>query len=152
MAEHRLKVCERSSRSPVAERRRSHFVIPYESQIIEGFTEHLWCSSVRSKTQSFHPISVNFVIENRNTIHNSIVCHSVGIPNNRGLHRTSLMFLSALKNTIISPHLHELCDIKYSQFPHRFLANEFRQLCSLENIKKIKKSLRIKIIRIHKNK
>ena len=25
--------------------------------------EHLWCSSVRSKTQSFHPISVNFVIE-----------------------------------------------------------------------------------------
>ena len=27
------------------------------------FPEHLQCSSVRSKTQSFHPISVNFVIE-----------------------------------------------------------------------------------------
>ena len=48
------------------------FVIPKESQIIEGFTEHLWCSSVRSKTQSFHPISVNFVIENRNTIHTPV--------------------------------------------------------------------------------
>ena len=27
------------------------------------FPQHLWCSSVRSKTQSFHRFSVNFVIE-----------------------------------------------------------------------------------------
>ena len=69
---------------------------------------------------------------------------------------TSPMFLSALKNTIISPILRELCDrntrISYlipHQFPHRFIANEFRQLCSLKNIMRIKKSLRIKRLRIH---
>ena len=62
---------------------------------------------------------MNFVIENRNTIHATIVCHSEGIPNYRGLHRTSLMFLSALKNTIISPYLSELCDRKsqYYSYP-----------------------------------
>ena len=52
------------------------------------------------------------------------------------------MFLSALKNAILSQHLRELCDrntrISYlipHQFPHRFIANEFRQLCSLKNIR-----------------
>ena len=64
----------------------------------------------------------------------------------------SQMFLRALKNAIISPILRELCDIKYSQFPLRFKANEFRQLCSLKNIMRIKKSLRLKKIRIHNNK
>ena len=66
------------------------------------------------------------------------------------------MFLSALKNTIISPHLRALCDrntrISYlipHQFPQSFIANEFRQLRFLKNIKDIKKSLRIKRIRIH---
>ena len=63
------------------------------------------------------------------------------------------MFLRALKTAIISPHLSELCDrntrishlaprISYlipHQFPHRFIANEFRQLCSLKNIMRIKK-------------
>ena len=51
------------------------------------------------------------------------------------------MFLGVLKSAIISPHLRELCDrntrISYlipHQFPPRFKANEFRQLCSLKNI------------------
>ena len=52
------------------------------------------------------------------------------------------MFLRALKNAIISHHLRELCDrhtrtsyLIPHQFPHRFIANEFRQLCSLKNIR-----------------
>ena len=56
------------------------------------------------------------------------------------------MFLRALKNAIISPHLSDLCDrntrtshLIPHQFPHRFKANEFRQLCSLKNIMRIKK-------------
>ena len=70
--------------------------------------------------------------------------------------RTSLMFLSVLKNAIISPHLSELCDrntrishLIPHQFPHRFKANEFRQLCSLKNIMRIKKSLRLKTLIVH---
>ena len=56
------------------------------------------------------------------------------------------MFLRALKNAIISPHLSELCDRNTSishliphHFPPCFKANEFRQLCSLKNIMRIKK-------------
>ena len=33
------------------------------------FPEHLRCSSVPSKTQSFHQFSVNFVKENKQTFH-----------------------------------------------------------------------------------
>ena len=41
-----------------------------------------------------------------------------------------------------SPHHH-------INFPHRFKANEFRQLCSLKNIMRIKKSLRLKTLIVH---
>ena len=58
---------------------------------------------------------MNFVIENHNPIHIRIVCHSVGISNYRGLSRTSLIFLSVLKNAIILPILSKLCDIKISE-------------------------------------
>ena len=55
------------------------------------------------------------------------------------------MFLRALQNTIISENF----VIENIQFPQSFIANEFRQLRFLKNIKDIKKSLRIKRIRIH---
>jgi len=44
------------------------------------------------------------------------------------------MFLRVLKNAIISLHLRELCD-RNIQFPQSFIANEFRQLCFLKNIR-----------------
>ena len=183
------------------------------------FPQHLWCSSVRSKTQSFHRFSVNFVIEilasrisyliphhfppcfianefrqlsslkkaiqkkifaiqkqfshwNRfliiSKIYNLVILneaqrseeslhkakyfkitsshlHNFTTSQLRYTSRTSPIFLSALKNAIISHHLRELCDrntrISYlipHQFPHRFIANEFRQLCFLNNIGIIK--------------
>ena len=52
---------------------------------------------------------------------------------------------SSHHHIITSPHYH----IIPNYFPPRFKANEFRQLCSLKNIMRIKKSLRLKTLIVH---
>ena len=74
------------------------------------------------------------------------------------LHKTQcLIFLIRDLHLITtSPHHHIITLSHHHIIPHhippRFKANEFRQLCSLKNIMRIKKSLRLKKIRIHNNK